>query len=238
MQQFLWEYYSQLTKFVEVLAAVVGILMYSKFRYTPVKYFIWILVGIASVEMIGGYTGYVEDYNFLSDLKEKLAGTWLEENNWFYTLFWEIGATLAFAYYFRSLLTNQTHKTIIKTVAAGFVVASIVIIASNFEAFFVRSFPAISILSALVIIFSVVLYLVQILQSDELLDFYKMPNFYFAATLLIWILITTPVIFYDVYFSTDDPDYVTLKYSIFLFSNIFMYLTFTLSLIWCKPKNS
>ena len=238
MQQFLWDYYSLLTKSVEILAAIVGILVYSKFRNTQVKYFIWILVGIAIIELIGGYTAYLEEYDFLSSLKDKISGTWLEDNNWFYTIFWELGATLAFVYYFRSLLKNNIQRLIIKTTAAGFVVASMVIIASKFDEFFVKSFPAISIMSAFVIVLSVAFYLVQILQSDRLLNFYKSANFYFAATLLIWVLIITPLIFYDVYFSWDDPAYVTLKYAIYLFSNIFMYLTFTMALIWCKPMNS
>ena len=237
MEEFLRENYSWLTKAVELLAALTGILLYSKYRNTRVKYFIWILIGIVIIELIGGYTNYVQEYDFLSDLKSKLKGTIFEKNNWFYTLFWKMGAPLAYVYYFRGLLKSTYQKKILKLIASGFVVASMVIIITNFNDFFVRSFPAISIMGALLIITSTVMYLVQILQSDQLLNFYSSLNFYIAATLLVWFLIITPLIFYDVYYSRSDMPYVILKHSIYLFSNIFMYLTFTIALICCKAEN-
>ncbi|NNK87926.1 MAG: hypothetical protein HKO90_06560, partial [Flavobacteriaceae bacterium] len=194
-------------------------------------------IGIAVMELIGGYTDYVEKFEFLSDLRQKLAGTIFEKNNWLYTLFWRLGATLAYVYYFRGLLKSGSQQRVLKLMASGFVVACMVIISSNFNDFFVRSFPAITIMSSLLIIISTVMYLMQILQSDRIINFYRSLNFYMAAVLLVWNLIITPLIFYDVYYSRSDMPYVVLKHSIYLFSNIFMYLSFSIALLCCKPEN-
>ena len=119
-----------------------------------------------------------------------------------------------------------------------FLICAITTIVQNFNDFFVKSFTIIDITSSLVIITAVFLYLIQWLQSDKILTFYKSINFYISATLFIWYLITTPIIFYDIYFSREDWAYVILKSSIMLFSIIFMYSTFTIALIFCKPQNN
>ena len=74
------------------------------------------------------------------------------------------------------------------------------------------------------------------LQSYKVLNFYNELYFYISSAFLIWYLITTPLIFYQIYFSTADWSFIFLKWQIFLFANVFMYLTFTFALIYCKPE--
>ncbi|MBT8254558.1 MAG: hypothetical protein KJN68_11345 [Bacteroidia bacterium] len=238
MEDFLRDNYTLLTKTVEIIAAISGVFVYSKFKSTNVKFFIWILIGIAILELIGGYTIYIERYIFLEPLRNKIKGTKIETNHWMYTLFWKIGATIAFVYYFLLWIKGPIFKNILKILTAGFIIVSAVVIGSNFSIFFNTSFRSIGITSSLLIMIAVVFYLIQILQSERILQFYKSINFIIAATLLIWYLITTPLIFYDIYFSRDDMPYVVLKSSILLFSNIFMYITFSIALLWCKPENN
>lgn len=211
--------------------------MYKKYKNTSLKYFIWFLIGVLTMELIGSYPSYVENFEFFSKLELFLEGTRFEKNNWFYTLFWKIGATLFFVYYFRSLVINPIFKKILKGLAVLFILNAVFTIVSNFDEFFIKSFSSINITSSFLIVIAVTFYLIQVLQSDKILSFYKSPNFYIAATILIWYLITTPLIFYDIYFSREDMPYVILKSAIMLFSNIFMYLTFTIALLCCKPKN-
>ena len=91
MEKFLTDYYSFLISLFEIIAAVTGVFVYKKYAKTPVKYFIWILFGLAIVDFLGGYTVYLEKFDILHPIRDFIKGTWLEKNNWFYTIFWKIG---------------------------------------------------------------------------------------------------------------------------------------------------
>lgn len=90
MKEFLIENYSLLTKSFEILAAMTGIFVYRKYRNSVAKYFIFFLIYIAILELVGGYVIYVRPDKFL----HFLIGTLLEQNYWLYTLCWKVGAIL------------------------------------------------------------------------------------------------------------------------------------------------
>ena len=238
MDEFLRNYFTFSIKLFEIIAALTGVFVYKKYKDTPVKYFIWILIAIAIIELIGAYTVYVEKFEFLYPVRDFLKGTRFEENNWFYTLFWKIGGPLAYAFYFCQIVKSLRSQKVIKATSLIFLIISISVIVLNFDLFFTSSFKLIQVLGAFLIVMSVTLFLIELLQTEKILSFYKSINFYIATTLLLWYLITTPLIFYDVYFSKEDMKYVVLKSAILLFSIIFMYATFTIALIFCKPQNN
>jgi hypothetical protein len=43
------------------------------------------------------------------------------------------------------------------------------------------------------------------------------------------------LVFYDIYNTNGDWNFIFLKWQIYLSANVFMYLTFTFALIFCKP---
>ena len=97
-------------------------------------------------------------------------------------------------------------------------------------------FLILDILGSLIIFLCTVFYFFEILQSDNILTFYKLLNFYISTAIFIWWLIITPLVFYDIYNSNYDWNFIFLKWQIYLFANIFMYSTFTFALIFCKPE--
>jgi hypothetical protein len=224
--------------FVEVLAAVVAIFCYDKYKQTPVKYFIYFLVYVAIMELIGAYPTFVEKYESLSEAKEFLKGTKFEENNWFYTIFWTIASAVFYSFYFGQFIESNYSIKVIKYITSIFIISSLVYILLNWNSFFVSSFYFVDIFSASVILLSVVLYFIEVLKSQKVLIFYKSINFYIAAVLLIFFLIKTPLLFYDVYFSRSDMDYLRLNATISILCIAFMYVTFSFALIWCKPQNN
>jgi hypothetical protein len=230
--------YSFIIHFVEVVAAITGILCYKKFSNTPVKYFICFLIYVAILELIGAYPTYVENFDYLYEVKEFLKGTKFEENFWFYTIFWTIGGAVFYSFYFCQFLESDNSIKVIKYITTIFIVSSLVYILFNWNSFFVSSFYFVNIFSATIILLSVVLYFIEVLNTQKVLIFYKSINFYIAAVLLIFFLIKTPLLFYDVYFSRSDMDYVILKATINILCIFFMYLTFSFALIWCKPQNN
>ena len=97
---------------------------------------------------------------------------------------------------------------------------------------------ALAVLGAFIILLCISFYFIEILNSDKVLNFYKSINFWISITLLIWWLVITPLVFYDIYFSAVDWNFIILKWQIYLMMNIFMYTSFTIALIWCKPENN
>ena len=232
MDDFLIKNYIHITHFVEILAAVTGILLFKKYKYTYTKYFIYFLVFIAFAEIVSMYTYLVENNGILGFLKD----TVFRRNYWWGTLSWSIGGIMFYSFYFLKILKTKKFQHILKISRYAFLCFCLIYIALNFSDFFIRPFQIISVLGALIIFMCAIFYFLEILESDTVLYFYKSINFYIAATIFLWWLIITPLVFFHIYFRNVDWDFIHLKWKIFLFSNIFMYLTFTFAFIWCSPE--
>lgn len=237
MEEFLRQNYSFITKSVEIMAAITGLLLLNKYKYSATKYFIYFLVYVAIVELIGAYPRYFATYDFLNEFKTAFKGTLFEHNFWWYNIFWVIGSALFYSFYYIKILKTKLYIKIIKFSSILFFVSSIIYIAMHWHAFFNSSISFIRVFGAMIVLLCVILYFMEVLQSDKILIFYRSINFYISATIFIWWLVITPLTFYNVYYSTADWTFIILRWQIFLMMNIFMYLTFTIVLIWCKPQN-
>lgn len=231
MEDFLRQNYSLISHSVEILAAVVGLICLRKYKLTAAVYFIYFLSFIVIADFLGSYTKYI-DNGFLSFLRDTI----FERNSWWSTIYWKVGAILFFTFFYQRIIKNKKFILIIKIARNVFLYFSIIYIIFNWQDFFVRSFPILSVAGAFIIFLCVILYFIEVLNSERVLTFYKSIYFYISATILIWWLIITPLVFYDIYFSKSDWNFVFLKWQIYLFANIFMYLTFTFALLWCNPK--
>lgn len=231
MDEFLLEYKNIITFSVEILATGTGLFFYKKYKHSTTKYFIWFLVYLTICDVFGGYVNHINHgvFNFLE-------GTAFVKNYWWSTLFWKIGAIVFFAFYYGKVLKTLLFKNILKICNYSFLMFSIVYILFNWEDYFVRYFPVISLLGALIIFLCAVFYFIEVLQSDRILTFYKAITFYISVAIFLWWLIVTPLVFYDIY-NSSDWNFIFLRWKIFLFANIFMYTTYTFALIWCKAEN-
>jgi hypothetical protein len=233
VNDFLLQNYMLITHSVEVIAALTGVFFYRKYKYSNAKYFIYFLVFIALAELASGYTNFIENDGVFSFLK----GTVFQKNYWFGALYWSLGGILFYSYYFLKLIKTKSFVLVIKISRYFFLVFFIIYVLFNWNDYFIKPFPVINILGAIIIFLSVIFYFIEILKSDVVLTFYKSLNFYIAATIFIWWIIITPIVFFNVYFRHVDWNFIFLKWQIYLVANIFMYLTFTISLIWCKPES-
>nr|WP_239000309.1 hypothetical protein [Hyunsoonleella ulvae] len=221
------------------MAAITGVLYLKKFSKTPVKYFIYFLVFIAISEIFGAYNYFVKPDKWL----HFLIGTKLEKNHWWTNIYWVIGAIMFFSFYYINILETQSFKKLIKVARYSFLTFSIIYVIVNWQDFFNHFFIVLNLLGAVIIFLCAVLFFVEILLSEKVLVFYKNINFYISATIFIWWLIISPMTFYDVYYEYEigighfDKEFLYLRRQVFLFANIFMYLTYTFAFIWCKPEN-
>ena len=233
MNNFLIEHYSLITHFVEILAAVTGILLFNKYKGSSTKYFIYFLVFIALSELASRYTFWVQE----GELFSFLDGTVFQRNYWWGTLFWSLGSVMFYSFFFLKIIKTKRFRIILNVSRYSFLVFFFLFIIINWSDYFIRPFPVISVLGAIIIFMCSIFYFLEILESDTILSFYKSINFYIATTIFIWWLIITPIVFFHIYFRNIDWNFIHLKWMIFLVVNIFMYLTFTFALIWCKPQN-
>lgn len=233
MNEFLSQNYFLITHSVEFLAAGTGLFFYKKYKSTAAIYFIWFLVYSVFVDV---FIRYPRFFNYL-EIFDSIENTFFEKNYWYATIFWFMASTIFYVFYFQKIIQNPKLKTILKFTKWLFIITSITVLIIDFEKLYTGYIPLIHILSTLAVFFAISLYFFEILNSDDILIFYQSINFYISATVLIWWLITTPLVFYELYFSQADWNFVFLKYQIFLFANVFMYVTFTLALIFCKPQH-
>lgn len=232
MNDFLINHYHIITHFVEFIAAVTGLIFLKKYSHTAAKYFIWFLVYVAFIDLLGGYTRYIDTFSFLQFLKD----TKFRTSHWWATVFWNIGSTLFFSFYYIKILKNKLFIFIVKISCLLFVLLSLFSIIKNWDTFFNSFSPIITIMGAVVVILSISFYLIEILQNDKIVMFYKSINFIISSILLIWLIVTTPLVLYNLYYSTADWNFVLLRWQIFMFMNIFMYLAFAFAFIFCKPE--
>ncbi len=234
MEEFFKENYSLLTKLVVLIAAISGLFNYKKFANTIVKKFIIFLVFVLFIEIIANYPSYLISLNKY----HLLDGMLIRKNHWWYALTWTTGSALFFSYYYRGVVKAAILKTVLKYLFWTMALTIIIIAIVDYRYIF-SSFPVvIEIVSFFVVVLSALIYFIDVLQSNTILKFYKSINFYISCVILFWWLVTTPLVFYQVYYSNVDWNFIILKWQILLFANILTYITFSIALIWCKPQNN
>ena len=109
MEEFLEQNYALITHFVIISAAVTGIFCLKKYKNVPVRLFIYFLIYVALVELIGNYPTKFREW----DIFYLIEGTLFERNYWWFTIFWSIGAILFFTSYYQRIITNLKYVLII-----------------------------------------------------------------------------------------------------------------------------
>ncbi|GAA4299949.1 hypothetical protein [Aestuariibaculum suncheonense] len=232
MEDFLLKNYFLLTTIVECLAALTGLILYKRYKHTAAKYFIWFLWYLSICDFASNYTRCIKDDGLFSFVE----GTVFINNYWFGTLYWKIGAIVFVSFYFRKILIHTVFKKTIKYATYIFVLMSFIWIFTHWEAYFKVSFPIISVNGAFIVFMCIMFYFIEVLLSDKILNFYKLLNFYISFSFFIWWIITTPFVFYGIYFGSGDKVFRNLQNLIYLIANMVMYLTITFALIWCRPE--
>lgn len=234
MEDFFRENYWLLTKAVILIATITALIYRKKFKGTVVTNFIYFLIYVVFVEVIAGYTTflvYLNKYHLLD-------GMLIKKNYWWYALAWTTGSALFFSYYYRKIIKTKILKTVLKSLFWIMVLTVILVGIVDYKHIF-SPFPVVlEIVSFIVVVISALIYFIDVLLSNTILKFYKSIHFYMSCAILFWWLVTTPLAFYQIYFSHVDWNYIILKWQILLFANILMYLTFAIALIWCKPQNN
>ncbi|WGD34686.1 hypothetical protein [Olleya sp. YS] len=237
MSSFLIDNYVVIYRGAEILAAITGLFFYKKFKSKAARIFIWFLVYIQLIETLGAYPRVAKNSETLRWFQNIISDTIFEKNYWFYALFWTIVGSLIISYYFYKVSNIIATKKTIKIATIFFLIASVVFIFFNYKAYHNNFLLSIEILSLFLILLVTFSYFFELLNSEKILNFYKSLSFYIAIGVLVFWIVTTPLMFYEQYFNGEDVHFMALKNYIYLFSIVFMYLAFTIGFIVSKPEH-
>lgn len=214
-----------------VITAVVALFSLKKFKNSSTKYFCYFLVYVLCIEIIATYPKNLTQIEYF----EWIKNTRFNNNFWFYTIFWTIGSSCFYSYYFQKILKIKPFKLFLKYGRFLFLFVAILLIILDFDKMFLSYYSTIEYFNTALIVFCVVFFFLEVLLTDTVLTFYNNINFYISATILIWWFITIPLTIYSKYYNENDMDFVYLNRVIMACSNIFMYSCFAIGLIVSKP---
>lgn len=233
MEEFIKEHYTLITYSVECLAAVTGIVLYKKYKHTVAKYLIFFLVYAFLVDLLGNYPRHFYNLGLFYVIEDTL----IEKNYWWFNIFWFFGTVGFVSYINYNIVEKKIFRKAIKYIFFSYSAMFLLYLVFKFENVFLILNSFITILSLWAVLSIISIYLLEILQSEKVIYFYQSIYFFINTAILLWFLILGPMVFYEIYFSTADWNFIILKWQIYLSVNIVFYLTLSLALIFCKPEN-
>lgn len=172
--------------------------------YRHFVYFLWFTF---FVDFLGGYDAlaYFTDYEVLGFIK----GTVWQHDYWYYNLAKPIFFAFYF-YFFIAQLDSPKLRYILKWIAivsVGSFILDLIISGSFFNAYPSYTY----VIGPIILMLYTGAYFRQLLNSQQLLYFYKELSFYVAIGVLIWHLGFTPMFLYNNYLvMKTSPDFLQI----------------------------
>jgi hypothetical protein len=220
LNEFLYENRAFITKFFEITAAIFGSVYLHKTNNQKLKIFVVFLWITVVVEVLGYYKTILQnnyDYSWFIAWKNSVFC----QNIWLYNIygFFRIGLLGIF---YSDLLLKTSFKLFIRSIILIYIVFSLFYYIFT-DAFFVMGLPYDYILASIIISIYVILYFVELMNSDFILQYYKLPSFYISVALLFWHLCATPLFIYSSYFLPFNTEFVNFRTLLLLYINILTY---------------
>jgi len=221
LKEFLLEHREFFTKFVEVSAAIAGTYYLRKTKNKKLRVFVYYLWITVIVEFIGRYPRSMQnnyDYQWFIDLKNSLFC----RNTWLYNIYSYLAIGFLGIFY-SDLVINKVFKIVIRSI---FLIYSLFIFwyYTFTEAFFVPALNYDFIFAAIIVGIYVILYFIELINSEYILKYYSLPSFYISVALLFWYICATPLFIFDDYFKAINQNFVIFRILMLLIINVLTYL--------------
>ncbi|SDR67889.1 hypothetical protein [Gramella sp. MAR_2010_147] len=221
---------------LELLAALAGF-WYLKKTINP-SFELKLLVGFLffnfAVEILASYTliAYYTEYEYFGFIKE----TSFRRNYWLYNIR-NVLEYLVFILFFFSQLKTTKFKKVLQITGFLFIPAMILNLMIS-EVYFEAYSQFTSLVSTFMYVILIFRYFYEMLQSEEILNFYKSMPFYFSVAVVLWYLAITPFLIYSKFYEAPNMEFVKMQRLILLIMNIFMYSCFIFGFVYCSGKNN
>lgn len=190
-------------------------------------FYLWLVI---LVEIVGLYPiiNYFTDFQAFPFVE----GTLFERNYWWYNAY-ALVKFLIFLYYFIWQLRSTGARKFYSVLAIMFTIGGIInLFLSN--VFFTAYSAFTSFVGTVILVTVILFYYFEILKSNRVLNFYRIPAFYFSVGILIWHLTVTPLFIYNHYFTLKSPEFIQLHVFVLHLANLILYSSFILGWITCS----
>lgn len=222
----------QLTELVAAIAGTYYLGKIPPLRSTKyLVYFLWLTI---IVELICSYPAiaYFSEYKYFGFVED----TPYEDNYWIYNVYIII-SYLFYIYYFRSFLKNKVLKSfLLYTMILYAIVAVVYLFVSDI--YFNGISSVASIAGTLILTFVIIAFYFELLKSDVLLKLKHFLPLYISVGVLVFHLCLTPIDIFSEYYDDKNTFYNELKANVYLYSNIFLYSTFTIGFLICSRRKT
>ncbi|MCT4629757.1 hypothetical protein [Winogradskyella sp.] len=212
----------------ELFAALSGSYFWFKTKEQAIRPFVWYLWFVVVIETLAMYPylyGRVDN-----TLINWLEHSFMRRNTWIYNIY-DPGTILLFWIFIkRNTHTKFSHKTInvVFWLSFSFFVLYHVISGSFFKTIIEYDMAIFTI----ALFAMVLMYLRELVQSDEILNFYKSHVFYICIAMMLFYICMTPLFFYNEYFSTINPDFIDFRRITLSVSNIILYSCYVFAFLF------
>ena len=215
----------------EWLAAIIGSYYFFKTKEQTIRPFVWYLWFVVFIETLALYP-------YLYGRVDNALINWLEysfmrKNSWIYH-FYDVGAiTLFWMFMKRNTRTKFSHKVIniVFWLSLSFCLLYIfnLIVTGNFF----KTINQYDMAIFTVAIFTMVmLYFRELVQSDEILNFYKSHVFYICIAIMLFYICITPLFFYSEYYKIINPKFIEFRGITLTVSNIILYSCYVFAFLF------
>lgn len=201
-------------KYIELITAVVGSIYFYKYKHTYLKYFLALLWFVVFVEFFGKYYYQLFNSNYI-----------------IYNIYHAINFTALLMLY-RTFIQNKRHKKWISFFPSIYLVSFFanLLLQNYFNQ--IQTFPFI--IGALLVIFSILLYFLEILSTDKVLYVSKNLLFWISIGLLIYFVGKIPTRLITNYW--NEVSYYESIFIVEYILTIFMNVCFIIGFICTKKR--
>ncbi|BAO77638.1 hypothetical protein WPG_3408 [Winogradskyella sp. PG-2] len=213
---------------LELVAALTSSLYWLKTKDDTIRPFVWYLWFIVFVETLAMYPYLydITDNSFIASVKNSK----FYRNSWLYNLYNPVTIFLIGKFMIKNTNTAFSHK-IIKYLVFCYTLFCVgfFLVGDNF---FKMGLPYDSVIYTFIIFTMVMLYLRELMQSNDILNFYKSPVFYVSIALLLWYICLTPLFIFNAFYLKVNKEFIFFR-SLFLdISNIILYSWYTFAFLY------
>ena len=204
---------------VELLAALAGSYYWLKTKDQTIRPFIWNLWFVVLTETIALYP-YLYG-NVDNALINWLEHSFMRRNTWLYNIFQFVFLLLFWMFMKRNIKFSFSHRVINITV---FLCIGIIILYFLFSGNFFKTtadYPFA--ISTFAIFTMAIIYLWELVRSDQILSFYKNHVFYIIIATVLFYICITPMLLFQEYYLERNKSFIKFRELLLTISNIILY---------------
>lgn len=220
--------FETLFHFLELAAALSGSYYWLKTKDNSVRPFVWFLWVTVFVETFAMYTYLFAhfDNSFINWIESSVFAT----NSWIYTIYDFTTLILVGMFMLRNTKKVSSHK-VIKIIIVG-CSAFTVCYFSLIGGFFKMSFNYDWLVQTFALFIMFLLYLSELIKSEQILYFYKSHVFYLIFAITFWKICLTPLFIFDIHYREFNSNFIAFRNIFLNTSIILLYSCYTFAFLY------